>query len=139
MKSYKLITHRPGVNYPGHFFYILNKGNNTGKPLSEPCPNCFVCICKTEEEKEKMYWLLFGLWQGKAIHPHLIGSVIPYIRLKELQKLINIGLEKSIQNPNKFHKNIKTIIQIEKQRQNIQKQIELMIQLKRVLILEVLQ
>lgn len=138
MKNFKLITYRPGVIYPGHIFYILNKGNNSGKPLNEPCPNCFVCICENEDHKEQLYWLLFGLWQGKAFHPHLIGSVIPFIRLREVTNLIYKGLEKLKTNPDKFQKNISTIIKIEKQRETIQKQFELMQQMKRILILEVL-
>lgn len=33
--------------------------NNSGKPLDAACPNCFVCICKTEEEKQQLYWLFY--------------------------------------------------------------------------------
>jgi hypothetical protein len=79
------------------------------------------------------------MWQGKAIHPHLIGSVIPFIRLRELSDLINTGLEKLTINPEKVRKNISKIIQMEKHQMNIQKQLELIKQMKRSLIFEVLQ
>lgn len=69
-------------------FFILNRGLNTGKPMSEPCPNCFVCICKSREDKESLYWLLFALWQSKEIKRQLIGSVILYIRKSDLEKII---------------------------------------------------
>ncbi len=86
MIKFKLTTYREGKDFKGSYFYILNKGNNSGKPLLTPCPNCFVCQCTNEEEKQELYWLMYGMWQGKAIYPHLIGSVIPFIRLKELSK-----------------------------------------------------
>jgi len=42
-------------------FFILNKGNNSGKPLVSPCPNCFVIQFQYEEEKEQVFWLLYSL------------------------------------------------------------------------------
>ena len=78
------------------------------------------------------------MWQGKAIHPYLIGSVIPFIRLRELSDLIKIGLEKLTINPEKVRKNISKIVQMEKHQVNIQKQLDLIKQMKRALIFEVL-
>jgi hypothetical protein len=138
MIKFKLTTYREGKDFKGSYFYILNKGNNSGKPLLTPCPNCFVCLCENDQDKEELYWLLFGMWQEKAFHPHLIGSVIPFIRLRELSDLIKIGLEKLTDNPDKFRKNISIIVQMEKHQVNIQKQLDLIKQMKRALIFEVL-
>jgi len=139
MIQFRLTTYREEKAYQGSYFFILNKGNNSGKPLLTPCPNCFVCLCENDQDKEELYWLLFGMWQGKAIHPHLIGSVIPFIRLRELSDLIKIGLEKLTINPEKVRNNISRIVQIEKHQINIQKQLDLIKQMKRALIFEVLQ
>jgi hypothetical protein len=139
MIQFRLTTYREEKAYQGSYFFILNKGNNSGKPLLTPCPNCFVCLCENDQDKEELYWLLFGMWQGKAIHPHLIGSVIPFIRLKELTNLIHTGIEKLHSNPDKVKRNISKIVQMEKHQINIQKQLELIKQMKRVLIFEVLQ
>ncbi len=79
------------------------------------------------------------MWQGKAIYPHLIGSVIPFIRLNELTNLIHTGIEKLLSNPDKVKSNISKIVQMEKHQVNIQKQLELIKQMKRALIFEVLQ
>jgi hypothetical protein len=68
----------------------------------------------------------------------LIGSVIPFIRLRELSDLIKIGLEKLTINPEKVRKNISKIVQMEKHQVNIQKQLELIKQMKQALIFEVL-
>jgi len=85
---FQLKTYRQGMKIQKHSFFILNKGLNSGKPMNEPCPNCFVCTCPTENEKQKMYWLLFALWQSKEIEYQLIGSVIPFIRIRDLEKII---------------------------------------------------
>ncbi|MFN5443689.1 MAG: DUF6943 family protein [Crocinitomicaceae bacterium] len=139
MIKFKLTTYREDKAYQGSYFFILNKGNNSGKPLLTPCPNCFVCLCENDQDKEELYWLLFGMWQGKAIHPHLIGSVIPFIRLKELTNLIHTGIEKLLSNPDKVKRNISKIAQMEKHQMNIQKQLNLIKQMKQALIFEVLQ
>jgi hypothetical protein len=51
MRSVQLKTFNKNFNYEGHYFFILNKGMNSGKPLKNACPNCFVCLAATEEEK----------------------------------------------------------------------------------------
>ena len=85
----KITTHNPAHERTPYEFYILNKGYNAGKPLHHPCPNCFTCQASSLEEKELYYWLCFGLWQGQAFRPYLIGSVIPFIRLNDLLQVLN--------------------------------------------------
>jgi hypothetical protein len=138
MLNYQIKTYNPEIEVTEFHFYILNKGLNSGKPLLEPCPNCFVCTFKTEVEKEQLYWLVFGLWQGKVFRQSLLGSVIPYIRLKCLKEVIQLGITKYLSNPEKAKKNISTINQIEKQRINILKQLDLMKQIKLALMFEIL-
>jgi short-subunit dehydrogenase len=82
---------------------------------------------------------LYDIWQEKAIYPHLIGSVIPFIRLREMSDLSKTGLEKLTINPEKVRKNISKIVQMEKHQVNIQKQIDLIKQMKRAFIFEVLE
>ena len=83
LKSYnqKLEIEKP------HFF-ILNKGNNSGKPLLAPCPNCFVIQCENESEKEQIYWLSYSLWQSKAFYPLLRGSVIPFVISRDVKSCL---------------------------------------------------
>jgi hypothetical protein len=83
LKSYNQKTE---IEKP-HFF-ILNKGNNSGKPLLSPCPNCFVIQFENVEDKECVYWILWCLWQSKAFYPLLKGSVIPFITIGDFQKLL---------------------------------------------------
>ncbi len=68
-----------------HSFYALSKGLNSGKPLPSPCANCFVVSVENEDERNRLYWLCFSLWQANAFHPLLAGSVIPFIRIKDFK------------------------------------------------------
>ena len=68
MFTFQLKSFRSESNISEPHFFILCKGLNSGKPLSEPCPNCFICICQSEQEKENLYWILFALWQGRRFH-----------------------------------------------------------------------
>ncbi|HNJ17908.1 MAG TPA: hypothetical protein PKN57_12040, partial [Saprospiraceae bacterium] len=66
MAKFSLKTYSPKAQINEPHFYILCKGNNSGKPLTEPCPNCFVLTAKSEEDKQFFYSLCFGLWKAKS-------------------------------------------------------------------------
>ncbi len=94
MKKLKIKTHQMKNVYEGNHFFILSKGLNAGKPMEKPYPNCFVLFAKSEEEKNKLYWLCYSLWQGNFFRPFLTGSVIPFIRLGDLKTVIKNGYDK---------------------------------------------
>ena len=96
MFSFKLKTHNLNATYSEPHFFILNKGNHSGKPMNDPCPNCFVCICSSEEEKEMLYWLVMGLCQGRVFEQYLCGSVIPFVRINDVKKALNSGFHSII-------------------------------------------
>ena len=81
-------THKPGTIYPQHHLFILNKGLNSGKPLSSPCPNCFVVLADSETQRNQLFYSSFILWKGRFFYPLLRGSVIPFIIIKETRQLI---------------------------------------------------
>lgn len=49
MKPFKIKTHRTGETYQSPHFFILNKGNNAGKPNICPFTNSFVVFANSEE------------------------------------------------------------------------------------------
>ncbi|MBI2258243.1 MAG: hypothetical protein HYU67_05025 [Flavobacteriia bacterium] len=53
-----------------------------------------MCECSNEEDKEALYWICFALWQSYQFRQHLIGSVILYIRKKEMFNLVRDSLVK---------------------------------------------
>jgi hypothetical protein len=77
---------------PSHFFFILSRGNNSGKPLDNPCPNCFIAICDDENQREQFYWLSYALWQGKHYFPYLKGSCVQLIRIDDVNVLFKRGI-----------------------------------------------
>lgn len=127
-------THQLHHQYPLHHFFILSKGNNAGKPLDKPCPNCFVVITNCPAEKQLLYWLCFGLWQGGYFQRHLCGSVIPFIRLPELKSILQEARAKVEQRRGEYEKAVHTMNQILTLQHNLTQQLQLIQQLKQSLI-----
>jgi len=113
MSIFNIKSHRSGVVYSMPHFFILNKGNNSGKPLVAPCPNCFVIQFQCESEKEQIYWLLYSLWQSKAFYPLLRGSVIPFVVLRDVKSCLLVGLNKVAENPAQFEKAVEALRSLE--------------------------
>ncbi|KAB1068996.1 hypothetical protein F6U93_04375 [Tamlana haliotis] len=89
MSSFEIKTHQIGRTYSNPHFFILNKGQNSGKPLEQPCPNCFVIITTSEEVKNNLYHLTMMLQLGQYFSYCLKGSVIPFITKNDCSKIIN--------------------------------------------------
>ena len=85
----RITCYSAGQQLPGIHFFILSKGLNAGKPLDAACPNCFVFSCKSEEDRDKYFWICYGLWQSNHFRVHLVGSVIPFLRKSELVMLVD--------------------------------------------------
>ena len=66
MCNFRLKSYNQKEEISNPHFFILNKGNNSGKPLVSPCPNCFTIQFTSTEDKEQAYWLIFCLWQSKT-------------------------------------------------------------------------
>ena len=117
MQNFKVRTYDVQQATPKTAIFILNRGRNAGKPLQEPCPNCFILYCSSLEEMENVYWTFYALWKHGFFHPYLCGSVIEMLRISELKTLMRNfiipALEKSSQNPEMTLK-IKSTWELEK-------------------------
>ena len=133
MSSYAIKTYKKGTDISKPHFYILNKGLNSGKPLKNPCPNCYVLTAKTEEKKEFYYWITFGLWQSKSFYPYLRGSVIPFIIIGEFKKLIVQASYKALINPDKFNKAIISLKQLDLLEKKYQKNLQMIKQARQLI------
>jgi len=114
-------------------FFILNKGNNSGKPLTAPCANCFVIQFQNETEKEQVYWLLYSLWQSNAFYPFLRGSVIPFIVLRDVKSCLTAALNKVDENPAQFEKAVAALQSLEAMEKQNKQNLLLISQAKRML------
>ncbi len=119
MKSFRIKTHRPERSYNQPHFFILNKGLNSGKPLNQPCPNCFVCLTDNHEDREFLYWLCFGLWRSKSFHYLLKGSVIPFVTIDEIRKLIRESSAKANCKTQAFQKAMQALRLLDTNEQKI--------------------
>jgi hypothetical protein len=111
-------------------FYVLCKGINSGKPLREPCPNCFTVASATAEESEYWYWLSWGLWKGRNFHILLRGSVIPFIRICDYQAILIATGHTASSRPESFSKALQTMRDIELYEQTSIRKLELLASMK---------
>jgi hypothetical protein len=115
MTKFTLKTYNPAAKTELPHFYILCKGKNSGKPLTKPCPTCFVLTAKSEEDKQFFYSLCFGLWKAKSFEYFLKGSVILYITIGDCKQALNTGLEQANVNLTGFNKSVKALEILEQQ------------------------
>lgn len=134
MQSPKIQTYNAKKEVSQHSFFVLCKGLNSGKPLSAPWPNSFVCICKNEKQKHFYYWLLFGLWKAKHFHQFLTGSVIPFIRISDLQNEVSIQADKVSKQKEEYKITVDKIKFLEEKEKSIRQNLALINDLKRAMI-----
>jgi len=130
MQTTKIKTHSPKNTYQNPHFFILSKGMNSGKPLTESCPNCFVLEFTNQDEREKYYWLAFGLWQSKFWHLHLVGSVVVFLRIHEFKNLF-ISKARILQNDYDQHlRNVHALKLLKEKKMEFYKSITLIKELR---------
>ena len=113
MTYHNAFTHQKDRVYSQPHFFVLSKGNNSGKPLKEPYPNCFVLTVKTEEEAENLYWIALSLWKSKFWYQYLVGSVIPFIRLNEFKTAFRDKVLQIYKEHKKHAENIEKLKKLE--------------------------
>lgn len=130
MSTFELKSHKFGRTYSNPHFFILNKGLNSGKPLTNPCPNCFVVATPTEEEKNTLFHLSMMLQIGGFYAYYLKGSVIPFISVNDCRTTLLKGLKSNNNITNQMQKHIKAVEVISKKEKELQNIIDKMAVLK---------
>ena len=129
----KITTYSPDQKRSPFAFFILNKGMNSGKPMEHPCPNCFTFNAADQAEKDHYYWICFGLWQSRSFHQHLLGSVIPFIRIHELSQAISHASEKALANPGTFQKTVEALKILDQHEKNNKRNLILIAEAKKAI------
>ncbi|WP_417861413.1 DUF6943 family protein [Winogradskyella sediminis] len=130
MSTFELKTHKIGRTYSNPHFYILNKGLNSGKPLSNPCPNCFVVETATEKEKNTLFHLSMMLQIGGFYAYYLKGSVIPFISIDDCRNTLKNSLKQNKNSGFELQKQINLVSVISKKEKELQNVIDKMSVLK---------
>lgn len=134
MANFIIKTHKKGSVYKSEHFFILNKGLNSGKPLNEPCPNCFVVVFLNSEEKDSYYWISFSLWKSKFWLQFLVGSVIPFLRLPEFKKEFFLKSKEILTDFESHKKDVATLKLLEQKEEQFHKNINLINDLRKVIL-----
>ncbi|MBS1682205.1 MAG: hypothetical protein JST48_10880 [Bacteroidetes bacterium] len=139
MNTLKIKTHRMSEEYQNrNHFFVLSKGNNAGKPMENPCPNCFVVIANNVQEREYFYWLCYGLWVGGFFRPFLSGSVISFLRIAELREVIYQVHSKVNVRKEALMSSIEILNKLSAHQDNLIKQIQLIKHAKKALMYKML-
>ena len=134
MPNFIIKTHQKDTIYKGNQIFILNKGMNSGKPQKEPFTNSFVIMLPNEEDTETVYWLAYSLWKSKFWHQFLIGSVIPFLRIKDFKKDFDSKVNEMMQEHELHQKQVKALRLLELQETQFQKNILLINEMRRVIL-----
>jgi len=128
MSNFEIKTHSVGRTYNTPHFFILNKGLNSGKPMAQPCPNCFVITTNSEKTRESLYYLCLSLKMGRFFGYYLKGSVIPFICISDAKKVINTALQNY--QKQQWQKKVEKLKKINAFEANLQQQLKAISQLK---------
>lgn len=134
MLKHKIKTHKLGSTYDAPHFFILNKGEQSGKPAQMYWSNCFVFIAETNEEKEFYFFVFLGLWELKFFKKALIGSVVPYIRIGDLIDIAEEAINNINAGERKWSDVSGTITQLEQRKDVLLKQVDYILQIRRLIL-----
>jgi len=134
MLKHKIKTHKMGNTYDCPHFFILNKGENSGKPATQYWSNCYVFLADDSEEKEFYYFVFLGLWELGYFKKGLIGSVVPFIRIDDVTNIAEEAIN-NINTGERQWEDIKdAIIQLEQKKTVLLQQIDYIIKIRKVML-----
>jgi hypothetical protein len=134
MPNFIIKTHQKDTHYSKPYLFILNKGLNSGKPQKEPFTNSFVVIFQNEEDCENIYFVAYSLWKTKFWHPHLVGSVIPFLRLQNFSKEFNGKASLMMQEHEEHLKQVASLKLLEQKEKQFHQNINLINDMRRVIL-----
>lgn len=127
-------THKKDAQYNKPCLFLLNKGLNSGKSRKEPFTNSFVIIFEKQEDFEDIYFVAYSLWKSKFWHQFLIGSVIPFLRIKDIEKEFYKRVEKINNEFEEHKKNIAAPKLLEEQENYFNKNLKLINDIRNVIL-----
>ena len=134
MPNFIIKTHQKDTTYKGNQIFILNKGMNSGKPQKEPFTNSFVIMFPDEKDAETVYWLAYSLWKSNYWHQFLIGSVIPFLRIKDFNKDFDSKVNEMMQEHELHQKQVQALRLLEQKEDQLHKNIILINEMRRAIL-----
>lgn len=134
MPNFIIKTHQKDTTYKGNQIFILNKGMNSGKPQKEPFTNSFVIMFPDEKDAETVYWLAYSLWKSNFWHQFLIGSVIPFLRIKDFKKDFDSKVNEMMQEHELHQKQVQVLRLLEQKEEQLHRNIVLINEMRRAIL-----
>ncbi len=134
MPNFIIKTHQKDTTYKGNQIFILNKGMNSGKPQKEPFTNSFVIMFPDEKDAETVYWLAYSLWKSNFWHQFLIGSVIPFLRIKDFKKDFDSKVNEMMQEHELHQKQVQALRLLEQKEDQLHQNIVLINEIRRAIL-----
>lgn len=107
--------------------YVLSRGKNTGKVLSQPCPNCYaISVPKASTSEVKAVANI--LFVSGKLKPFFHGSVIEFVTIENYRKMF-LQLWR-ILLPEKVEQTARQLSAIDLYQVKIQKQLKTISQLR---------
>ena len=134
MPNFIIKTHRVGTIYTKPHLFILNKGLNSGKPQKTEFTNSFVIIFSNNEDLETVFWIAYSLWKSKFWQQFLCGSVIPFLRIKDLKHNFSARVNSLLLDHEQHQRDIKALRLLELKENQFYQNINLINDLRRVIL-----
>ncbi|EKT3958516.1 hypothetical protein NTJ28_002532 [Flavobacterium psychrophilum] len=134
MLKFIIKTHKKDTIYTKPHLFLLNKGMNSGKLQKESFTNSFVIIFENEEDCENCYYVAFSLWKSNFWHQHLVGSVIPFLRLNDFKREFFLKSEIIMQEHEAHVKHVAALKLLELKEKQFHENINLLNDMRRVIV-----
>ena len=134
MLNFIIKTHKKDIVYSKPHLFILNKGMNSGKPQKEQFTNSFVLIFENEDDCESVFWVTFSMWKSKFWHRNLCGSVIPFLRITDFTKEFSAKADEMLQDFDQHKKDVETLRLLVLKESQFHQNINLINDLRRVIL-----
>ena len=134
MQNFIIKTHQKDTIYSKPHLFLLNKGLNSGKPQKEPFTNSFVVIFDLEQDCENLYFVAYSLWKTNFWHQHLVGSVIPFLRIHDFKKEFFIKSKLMMEEHEAHVKHIAALKLLEQKEKQFHENINLINDMRRVIL-----
>jgi hypothetical protein len=134
MLKFKIKTHKLGNTYKCPHFFILNKGQNSGKPAVAHWSNCYVFLADDEGEKDFYFFVFLGLWELGYFKKAIIGSVVPFIRIDDVTNIAEEAIN-NINTGNRQWDDIKGVmLQLEEKKTVLLQQVDHIIKIRKTML-----
>ena len=134
MQNFIIKTHQKDTIYATPHLFLLNKGMNSGKPQKEPFTNSFVVLFQNEQDCENLYFVAYSLWKTNFWHQHLVGSVIPFLRIHDFKKEFFLKSKIMMEEHEQHLKHIAALKLLEQKENQFHENINLINDMRRVIL-----